>query len=110
MLHGNSTNDYLIFRHERSPWLKMIHQGLVLDALELSSFLRYDDGEIFVFQFYHNRLLFLSKVINYSPITKGFIPNLNNYYPINTNLFCISLAYSYLFASREVTLVRKNPN
>jgi hypothetical protein len=27
-------------------------------------------------------LLLLSKVINYSPITKGFIPNLNNYYPI----------------------------
>ena len=31
----------------------------ILDALELSSFLRYDDGELFVFQFYHNRLLFI---------------------------------------------------
>ena len=35
----------------------------ILDALELSSLLRYDDGEIFVFLFYHNRLLLYIVII-----------------------------------------------
>ena len=52
----------------------------ILDALKFCSLLRYNDGELFVFQFYHLRLLFFSKDTNYSPITKELMPNLNNYY------------------------------
>ena len=29
-------------------------RSIVLDALELCSFLRYNNGELFVFQFYHH--------------------------------------------------------